>query len=155
MRCPKDPRIRPSGSVRAGAVCYRRLGDRVQFLLVRTKGLRTWTFPKGHVERKETPRAAALREAREEAGATGDIDDGPFTRYRYPSFTAGGLPSEVCVEAYLLRVNQQAAPARGEWRRAPSWFDPEEAVARLSEHRERRWTRENQRLIQAALDRIG
>ena len=68
-------------------MCCRRTDDHVQFLLVRTRGGRTWTFPKGHVEAGETRRAAASREAREEAGVTGEIDDAPFTRYRYPAVT--------------------------------------------------------------------
>ena len=40
-------------------------------------GSKVWTFPKGHLEPEETPRAAALREVSEETGfdceITGDL----------------------------------------------------------------------------------
>ena len=58
----------------AGGIVFRRTGDRLEILLVRSKKNPTiWVFPKGHIERDETPEAAALREAGEEAGIDGDV----------------------------------------------------------------------------------
>lgn len=42
-----------------------------KFLLIRMRNLQgdlVWTFPKGHLEGRETPRQAALREVEEESG---------------------------------------------------------------------------------------
>jgi 8-oxo-dGTP pyrophosphatase MutT (NUDIX family) len=52
----------------AGVVVVREGGDGVRFLLLRA--YRNWDFPKGLVEAGEDPLAAAVREAREEAGLT-------------------------------------------------------------------------------------
>jgi 8-oxo-dGTP pyrophosphatase MutT (NUDIX family) len=106
------------------------------------------------VEPGESPAQAALREAREEAGVLGEIDDRPLTRYRYQAQTGFGLPAEVCVEAYLARVEAQASPGSTELMRGPSWFGPEDAVARLVQNRDTQWAREHRRLVNAAMKRL-
>jgi len=58
----------------AGALVFKTHGSSPRVLLVtsrRNPGL--WIFPKGHIEDGEKPRDTALRETREEAGATGDV----------------------------------------------------------------------------------
>ncbi|MCX7910169.1 MAG: NUDIX domain-containing protein [Endomicrobia bacterium] len=45
-------------------------------LVVRTKNLKgetVYTFPKGHIEKEETPQQAALREVKEETGVEAEI----------------------------------------------------------------------------------
>jgi len=50
-----------------GVVPFRRVGGRVEFLLVQHKAGH-WSFPKGHPEAEESPLDAARRELAEETG---------------------------------------------------------------------------------------
>jgi 8-oxo-dGTP pyrophosphatase MutT (NUDIX family) len=142
--------VEPDSPAVVAAVCYRRVGDAPEFLLVRTKGGRRWTFPKGHVKRGESAPGAAAREACEEAGVHGVIAAHAFTRYRYPSGSDG--EGERWVSAYLLEVGTQRAPRRGEKHRDPTWFDPGSAERALGEGgREPEYRREHARILKEAL----
>jgi len=63
----------------AGGVVYRRVGEKVQVALVGKGEPRVWALPKGLIEKREAPEAAAAREAAEETGLqvrlVGKIDD--------------------------------------------------------------------------------
>ncbi len=121
------PSRSPAG--RAAAVCYRRVGGSIQFLLVQTAGGR-WTFPKGRVEAGETPWQAAQREALEEAGVRGDVSPHLLTTYTHQKRTADRRATRVMVAAYLLRVESDSDAA--EPGRSPTWFEPQEARKRLA-----------------------
>jgi 8-oxo-dGTP pyrophosphatase MutT (NUDIX family) len=68
-----DRRIATGGKNRirvehsAGGVVFRRLDRRVLIGLIKDS-YHKWTFPKGHLEKSETPAQAALRETHEEMG---------------------------------------------------------------------------------------
>lgn len=148
--CPDDPARPVRMAMRAAAVCYRRAPDGVEFLLVRTRNLRAWTFPKGHVEPGETPLQAARREAREEAAVTGRIATTPFARYRYPVWEGPGHPSgEVCIKAYMMEVTGRSR-GRSVEDRPVSWFSTGVAVRRLAEGRHPGYARELRRVIASA-----
>lgn len=68
---PGPPRIERS----AGGVVVRRIEGRPNVLLIRDP-YGKWGLPKGHVERGEEERDAALREVREETGL-GALEPGP------------------------------------------------------------------------------
>jgi 8-oxo-dGTP pyrophosphatase MutT (NUDIX family) len=137
--------------IRAAAVCYRRTAGGPEFLLVRTRNGQAWTFPKGHLERRESTVRAAEREAREEAAASGRIAPTAFTRYRYPAWVGPGFPAgEVCIEAYLMEVTSLSRDGSAE-RRRTSWFAPEVAVWKLAEGRNSAYAREHARVIAAAV----
>ena len=130
------------------AICYRRHGNAIEFLLVRTKGGKKWTFPKGHVKKGERSVDAAAREACEEAGVIGHIVDGALDRYRYPSTRESSGYDEV--EAYILEVQKQHDPE--EPFRAPTWFKFREARRKLAEGRgESRYVGEHERVLTSAL----
>jgi 8-oxo-dGTP pyrophosphatase MutT (NUDIX family) len=58
----------------SGAIVVRLDAKEPRVLLVTAKrNPQNWIFPKGHIEKGETPEAAALREAKEEAGVTGKV----------------------------------------------------------------------------------
>jgi len=118
------------------AVCYRRVGGSLEFLLVRTDKGR-WSFPKGCLERDLSSSQAAAQEALEEAGAVGVIARRPFTRYRHRK---GALAGEVLVRAYLLQVVRTIEPP--ETHRRPTWFAPRKARSKLASARKPKYRKE-------------
>ena len=109
----------------AGGIVFRKEGDRLSVLLVRSKKDPTiWVFPKGHIERGESPAAAAVRETFEETGVTGDIA-GPI-----------GAPLEfqsgqetVSVQYFLIRAqSERASPER----RDKQWLSFDDALKTLA-----------------------
>ena len=63
--------------LQVAAVCYRRKGSEIEFLLVNTNGGK-WTFPKGSTDARLSHSQAAEQEAIEEAGALGAIEPHHF-----------------------------------------------------------------------------
>ncbi len=138
---------------RVAAVCYRRVGEAIEFKLVRTKGGRHWTFPKGHIEKGETPWIAAAREALEEAGVRGSIEPGPFTVYPYEKYGPNSQPVELMVAAYLLLVESDCDTPEP-WRN-PTWFPPEQAKAKLAERRSPQYQQAYTRVIDEACKNLN
>lgn len=134
-----------SMAFQVAAVCYRRRGYRLEFLLVRTDKGR-WSFPKGHMERELTSSQAAAREALEEAGAIGIIARRPFARYRHHKRT---LASEVTVRAYLLRVVRTVEPP--ESHRRPTWFAARKARSKLVSSCKARYRGDVQAVLERAV----
>jgi predicted NUDIX family NTP pyrophosphohydrolase len=134
------------------AVCYRRRNSEIEFLLVRTKGGKYWTFPKGHVKGypAEPPWYAAGREAGEEAGVGGLVEREPFTHYAYYK---GGDAQDEKVAAFLMRVDLQRKPDEPD--RDPTWFTSQEAMKKLAEgRRETRFALEHKRVVEEAVVRL-
>jgi 8-oxo-dGTP pyrophosphatase MutT (NUDIX family) len=133
---------------RVAAVCYRRVGESVEFKLVRTKGGRRWTFPKGHIEKGEEPWTAAAREALEEAGIRGSIESKPLTIYPHEKHGPDGRRVELMVTAYLLQVDSENdTPELG---RDPTWFPPDQAKQQLAENRRPQYQQAYSRVIDEA-----
>lgn len=130
------------------AVCYRWRGGQPEFLLVLTSGKRR-IFPKGKVEPGESPRRAAQREAREEAGAVGAISEDALTVFRH--LKPGG--KERRVAAFLLRVEELLAP--DEPHRDPQWYTPDAAITALATRRDPEAGGELQRVIREACASLG
>jgi diadenosine hexaphosphate hydrolase (ATP-forming) len=113
------------GNVRqAGAVVVREEAGIVRVLLVRSKkNPSLWVFPKGHVEAGEALRAAALREAFEEAGVTGLV-----LGRAGPTLTFDSAGKTVAVDYYLVELTAEMPSPEG---REKVWLVPDEADARL------------------------
>jgi 8-oxo-dGTP pyrophosphatase MutT (NUDIX family) len=149
-----SPRIAKSLPLQVAAVCYRRRGDAVEFLLVNTNGGNKWTFPKGSPEARLSHSQAAEREAAEEAGALGTIEARHFHVYLHSKgvfWQPGGI-HEFVVKAFLMEVRQLRKA--DEPMRHPTWFTPEEARRRLAKGREVKYARELESVIDHALERI-
>jgi 8-oxo-dGTP pyrophosphatase MutT (NUDIX family) len=150
------------GSARAGktlplqvaAICYRRRGTAVEFLLVNTNGGNKWTFPKGSTDPRLSHSQAAEREAAEEAGAIGTIEPRHFHLYLHSKgvfWQLGGV-QEFVVKAFLMEIHQMRRPDEGN--RRPTWVRAEEAKRRLAKGREVKYSRELETVIDRALERI-
>jgi 8-oxo-dGTP pyrophosphatase MutT (NUDIX family) len=109
----------------AGGIVFRKDDDRLRVLLVRSrKDPAIWVFPKGHIERGETPAATAIRETFEEAGVEGEIE-GPVGRPL--EFQSGREP--VSVQYFLIRAGREQPSPEG---RDKQWLSIDEALKVLA-----------------------
>ena len=147
-------RVAKSLPLQVAAICYRRRGSEIEFLLVNTNGGSKWTFPKGSTDPRLSHSQAAEREAAEEAGATGTIEPRHFHLYIHSKgvFWQPGGVQEFVVKAFLMEVHQMQKP--DEANRKPTWVSPEEARRRLAKGREAKYSHELEAVIDRALERI-
>jgi 8-oxo-dGTP pyrophosphatase MutT (NUDIX family) len=136
--------------VQVAAVCYRRVGLSFEFLLVNTSAGK-WTFPKGRLCSWLSPSESAAREALEEAGVLGRIQENSFAYYLDLKRSLGhdNRSREIRIAAYLMEVRSISTPH--ETHRNPTWFSPEEAKERLAELRAANYSRELGRIIETAI----
>src|SRR5205085_9790223 len=59
--------------ISAGCVVFRKKDGTAEVALIQPRDRAAWSLPKGLIERGETPEHAAMREAKEETGLSGDI----------------------------------------------------------------------------------
>jgi 8-oxo-dGTP pyrophosphatase MutT (NUDIX family) len=148
------PRIAKSLPLQVAAVCYRRRGPAIEFLLVNTNGGNKWTFPKGCTDTRLSHSQMAAREALEEAGAIGVIEPHHFHLYLHSKgvFWQPSGVQEFVVKAFLMEVTSLQVPC--EAMRNPTWFDAREARKILAKGREVKYAAELQAVIDRALERI-
>lgn len=108
-------------------------GEAIDILLVTSRDTGRWVLPKGHVEAGEAGHEAALREAVEEAGASGSIDHRAVGIFRYTKRAADGSENELTVEVYPLRVRELANDWAERKVRDRQWFSRAEAAAVVDE----------------------
>ena len=147
-------RVSKSLPLQVAAICYRRRGDAVEFLLVNTNGGNKWTFPKGSTDAHLSHSQAAEREAAEEAGALGTIEPRHFHLYIHSKgvFWQPNGVQEFVVKAFLMEVHQTRKP--DESMRNPTWLSADEAKRRLAKGREVKYAHELHAVIDRALERI-
>jgi 8-oxo-dGTP pyrophosphatase MutT (NUDIX family) len=140
--------------LQVAAICYRRRGSAIEFLLVNTNGGNKWTFPKGSTDPRLSHSQAAEREAAEEAGAIGTIEPRHFHLYLHSKgvFWQPGGGQEFVVKAFLMEIHQMRRP--DESNRNPTWVSAVEAKRRLAKGREVKYHRELEAVIDRALERI-
>lgn len=141
--------------MQVAAVCYRRRGQSIEFLLVNTNGGNKWTFPKGAPEPAMSHSQAAEREAWEEAGVRGHVEPRHFHLYLHSKGVFWKPPGvrEFVVKAFLLEVEQTELGHEPE--RNPTWFSAGEAGKILAKGREVKYAREMQAVIDRAVEHLG
>jgi len=136
MSKPKPPnKTRPRLGKQQYAVLPIRVtdGGDLEVLLLTSRDTGRWIIPKGWPGRRLTPRAAAAREAYEEAGIEGTIrPPEPIGRYHYAKHLEAG-EIRIKVKVFLLHVERQldAWPEQAE--RRTRWLSPEQAAEMVAE----------------------
>jgi 8-oxo-dGTP pyrophosphatase MutT (NUDIX family) len=104
----------------AGALCYRQVSANapVEVLLVASLRNGRWGLPKGHVDKGETTKQAALREAFEEAGIRGEADGDVFGKF---SYYKEGKPDRFCVFVHLVAYSEQVNDYPEKFTRRAKW----------------------------------
>lgn len=128
--------------IQSGAIPYAWVDGEPAYLMVTSRRTGRWIFPKGAIERDMTPSASAAKEAWEEAGVKGEINDAPAGVYRTEKVD-GRHHRRILVELFPLKVADQARDWPERRRRRRHW----------ATHRQARRLIDNPELI-AVLDRL-
>ncbi len=141
--------------LQVAAVCYRRRGNSIEFLLVHTASGDKWTFPKGMPEPNLSHSQTAEMEAWEEAGAHGHIEPRHFHLYVHSKGVFWRPPGvqEYAIKAFLMQVDHAGDPP--ESGRSPTWFSPEDAKRALAKGREVKYAKELHNVVDRAMQQIG
>ncbi|NHF73601.1 NUDIX hydrolase [Paracoccus xiamenensis] len=118
-------------ALQVGALCLHPETGKV--LMVTSRGTGRWIIPKGWPMDGRSTGGAALREAWEEAGVRGEVEERPLGRYSYDKKLTRGLSAPVEVQVHLVRVAglDRDFPERKQRRRR--WFSPTEAAKLVDE----------------------
>jgi len=141
--------------LQVAAICYRRRGPSIEFLLVNTNGGGKWTFPKGTPEPALSHSQTAEQEAWEEAGVRGHIEPRHFHLYLHSKGVFWKSPGvrEFVVKAFLMEV--ECTESSHEPERNPTWFSAEDAKKTLAKGREVKYAREMQAVVDRAVEHLS
>lgn len=109
-----------------GAIVWRKGETGYEFLVIYQKGSKTWSFPKGHMEKGEAKTETATREIFEEISCTPVLDDNFQTKVSY--ITPKGKLKHVYL--FLAQINEDVSPCEKEII-TYLWADKEKAIELL------------------------
>ncbi len=119
-------------STQFGALCYRIRKDKMQILLVTSRGAGRWILPKGWPIDGATPAEAALQEAWEEAGVQGKVKGGIQGIYSYEKSDGDeNLPCVVAIFAVRVDTLKRKYPEADQ--RERKWVSRKKAVSLIDE----------------------
>lgn len=128
------PLVQRPKELQVAAVCTRKCKDKLEVLLITSRGSGRWVVPKGWIMEGKTAREAAIQEAWEEAGVQGKCPSPePIGQFVYTKRLDEGYDAPVDVQVFRIKVDRLARkyPEQGERRR--QWFSPKKAAKRVNE----------------------
>ena len=108
----------------SGAIPYRMQDDKLQVLLITTRGRKRWIVPKGVIEQNLSANDSAAQEAYEEAGVKGQVGHREMGEYQYQKW--GGTCT---VKVFPLEVEEVLDVWPESRVRQRKWVEVEEAIA--------------------------
>lgn len=116
------------------ALCYRVRKDKVQVLLVTSRGSGRWIVPKGWPMDGKTPAESAAQEAWEEAGVVGTPDWRPLGMFSYSKVLDDEEDDLPCVAmVYGVRVKSVATEFPEVGQRKRKWVSRKKAASMVDE----------------------
>ncbi len=115
------------------ALCWRVVDQKVQVLLITSRGSGRWIVPKGWPMDGQTPAEAALQEAWEEAGVKGKADSRPLGLYSYNKVLDGAEDLPCVAMVYGVRVKSLAKTYPEMRERKRKWVSRKKAAAMVDE----------------------
>ncbi|WP_299688160.1 NUDIX hydrolase [uncultured Tateyamaria sp.] len=115
------------------ALCYRVKNDKVQVLLVTSRGTGRWIVPKGWPINNMTPYESAAQEAWEEAGVVGRPDPRPLGLFSYTKITDDDTDLPCVAMVYAVRVISLEADFPEAGQRKRKWVSRKKAAAMVGE----------------------
>lgn len=118
----------------AAAAVFRGKGDHQELMLITSRDTGRWIVPKGWIEDGEDGSEAALREAWEEAGVTGEVmPEAAIGHYQYTKQRTRRGDRLCEVDVYRVNLGDQ----KDEWpekdQRDRRWFPVAEAIGLVDE----------------------
>lgn len=131
MRLPDDGKR--GVRTQFGALCWRRVGDKVQVLLVTSRRRGRWIVPKGWPVDGATPAEAAETEAYEEAGVKGKVTPSVLGIFSYTKGLDEGeqLPCVVALFPVKVKKVLNSWPEQSERRR--KWMSLKKAAKKVDD----------------------
>jgi 8-oxo-dGTP pyrophosphatase MutT (NUDIX family) len=120
-------------SLQVGALCWRAAKSGLRVLLITSRDTGRWVIPKGWPMHNRTEAGAAEREAFEEAGVKGLIEDRCFGVFFYQKRLDNGRTVPCVVRVYPLEVRTllKSYPENGQ--RRVKWFPADKAARKVVE----------------------
>lgn len=115
------------------ALPYRSIGNRLEVMLITSRGTGRWVIPKGWPMRDRKPWEAAAREAFEEAGIVGNVSSKRAGDFRYDKELKNGAVVPCEVDVYPLQVQEELVDWPEQGQRTRRWYAPEAAEKLVDE----------------------
>jgi len=112
----------------SGVIPYRKAGTEFEILLVTSKRKGSWIIPKGIIDPGATAPESACKEAYEEAGVEGHVDQPMIGRYRYDKW--GGT---CVVQVFGMEVNKVLESWPESDVRQRKWMSKDKAIQAIEE----------------------
>jgi phosphohistidine phosphatase len=115
--------------LQSAVIPYKYLDGMLQILLIKSRDGK-WIIPKGIIENGSTPQESARREAIEEAGVNGKVENKLLGEYKYEKW--GGVCN---VKVFALKVEEEYEKWEEDYFRIRKWFFIDEAINIVSNNR--------------------